>query len=98
MPITLQPTARSESLICLLEYVKPINSAIFATLTFKTLFLITAPAVVVPINFAPAKSSSNCAARADAIPVKAGSVPRSILREASLDNPCKREFLATLFG
>ena len=61
-------------------------------------FLIGKPAWDVPTYFASAKSISNCVALADAICANAGSVLRSILREASLDKLCDLEFRAMLSG
>ena len=51
-----------------------------------------------PTYFASAKSISNCVALADAISASAGSVLRSILREASLDKLCDLELREMLNG
>ena len=65
---------------------------------FAFLFLIATTACAVPTYSAPASCISRDAALAEAISDNAGSVLRSILLEASLDNLWNREFLAMLMG
>ncbi|CAB4596505.1 unannotated protein [freshwater metagenome] len=64
----------------------PINLDIESIEIFTLRFFIAIPAELEPTYFASASSINKAAALPEAISVRAGSVFRSILRDASLDS------------